>query len=451
MAEDKKADGLILGPDDTLPTSEATVLGLQHVLAMDAYVGPLLIASMLALSATQTSSFLQAAFLACGFGTIIQTAVFMKMPLSQGPSFVPASAIVGIYFANGGNNGGMSVVLTSCLIGALLLILLGISGWYEKIINHLLPPVVGGTIITCVGLGNLPNMMNSNIFHAAGNDFENIALAGITVGTLLVVVTIGTYITKLHRFLKVSSIIITMIVGIIVSMMMGRMDWSSLSSAAWFSFPKFTMFHYGLNFNLSATITFIIIYMVLTAETTGTWFAMSAVTGKEIKGKQWNHGMIGEGISCLASVLIGSVPMTGYSTNAGIVSITGVASRKVFVAAGFWFMGLGLFSKLAALLAAIPSPVIGGIGAVVLVIIMLNGLNTIGDLKTAGNQSYIIGIPISVTMALALLPDKFKEAAPQMLQYLIGSPIAVAAITAIVLNLILNRKSMTTVQTEGAQ
>ncbi|APS41999.1 Xanthine permease [Weissella jogaejeotgali] len=150
--------------------------------------------------------------------------------------------------------------------------IIGISGWYEKIINHLL----GGTIITCVGLGHLPNMMNSNIFHAAGNDFENIALA------------------------------------------------------------------------------------------------------------------------------------------------------------------------------AIPSSVIGGIGAVVLVIIMLNGLNTIGDLKTAGNQSYIIGIPISVTMALALLPDKFKEAAPQMLQYLIGSPIAVAAITAIVLNLILNRKNMTSIQTEGA-
>ena len=76
MTEKIKADGLILGPDDTLPTSEATVLGLQHVLAMDAYVGPLLIASMLALSATQTSSFLQAAFLACGFGTIIQTAIF---------------------------------------------------------------------------------------------------------------------------------------------------------------------------------------------------------------------------------------------------------------------------------------------------------------------------------------------------------------------------------------
>lgn len=150
--------------------------------------------------------------------------------------------------------------------------IIGISGWYEKIINHLL----GGTIITCVGLGNLPNMMNSNIFHAAGNDFENIALA------------------------------------------------------------------------------------------------------------------------------------------------------------------------------AIPSPVIGGIGAVVLVIIMLNGLNTIGDLKTAGNQSYIICIPISVTMALALLPDKLKEAAPQVLQCLIGSPIAVAAITAIVLNLILNRKPMTSIQTEGA-
>ncbi|GEP73922.1 hypothetical protein WTH01_01690 [Weissella thailandensis] len=180
--------------------------------------------------------------------------------------------------------------------------------------------------------------------------------------------------------------------------------------------------------------------MVLTTETTGTWFAMSAVTKEEITNKQWNRGVIGEGLSCLISALLGSTPMTGYSTNAGIVSITGVASRRVFVAAGIWFVILGFFGKLSALLAAIPSAVVGGVFAVIVVIIMLSGLNVIGDLNMTGNKGYVIGVPIVMTLALVFLPDKVVNDSPQMLQYLLGSPITVAAITAVILNLVLSTK-----------
>jgi NCS2 family nucleobase:cation symporter-2 len=218
------------------------------------------------------------------------------------------------------------------------------------------------------------------------------------------------------------------------------MDWSTVLNADWFSLPKFTALHYGINFNLSAIITFIIIFVVLTTETTGTWFAMSAVTKEKISNKQWNHGIIGEGMSCLVSALLGSTPMTGYSTNAGVVSITGVASRRVFVAAGFWFILLGFFGKLSALLAAIPAAVVGGVFAVIVVIIMLSGLNVIGDLNMTGNKGYIIGVPIVMTLALVFLPDKVINDAPQMIQYLLGSPITVAAVTAVILNLVLNKK-----------
>jgi NCS2 family nucleobase:cation symporter-2 len=132
--------------------------------------------------------------------------------------------------------------------------------------------------------------------------------------------------------------------------------------------------------------------------------------------------------------------MTGYSTNAGVVSITGVASRRVFVAAGFWFILLGFFGKLSALLAAIPAAVVGGVFAVIVVIIMLSGLNVIGDLNMTGNKGYIIGVPIVMTLALVFLPDKVINDAPQMIQYLLGSPITVAAVTAVILNLVLNKK-----------
>lgn len=433
--------GLLYGPEDKVSYFQSGLLGLQHVLAMDVYVPPIIIAGLLSMSLAQKTGFLQAAFLACGIGTILQTRYFMKLPVSQGPSFVPIGAVAGVYLANGAANGGMATVLGSLIVGALLLILLGVSGVYQKIINTLVPAIVGGTIITCVGLSLLPSALNDNIFKASGNVNQNIEIAAITALAMLVAITIGIRIPQLQRLFKVSSIIIALIVGTIVASMMGRFDWSAVNNAAWISLPHFTSLHYGIHFSLPTILTFVVIYMVLTTETTGTWFAMSAVVGEKITKKQWNRGIIGEGLSCLFAALLGTTPMTGYSTNAGVVSITGVASKRVFVSAGIWFVVLGFFGKLLAFLSAVPAAVIGGIFSIICVIIMLNGLNVIRNLATDESTIYVLGIPIVLTMAVILLPAKVISETPQMVQYLLGSPITIAALSAIIINLVMgNRK-----------
>lgn len=435
-----KENGLLYGPEDKVSYFQSGLLGLQHVLAMDVYVPPLIIAGLLSMTLDQKTGFLQAAFLACGIGTILQTKFFMKLPVSQGPSFVPIGAVAGVYAAYGAANGGMGTVLGSLAIGALLLIVLGVSGIYQKIINKLVPALVGGTIITCVGLSLLPSALNDNIFKATGNINQNIEIAAVTGAVMLLAITIGLRFPQFQKLFRVSSIVIALIVGTIFASSMGRVDWSVVANADWLSLPKFTALHYGFHFSLPAILTFVVIYMVLTTETTGTWFAMSAVVGEKISKKQWNRGIIGEGISCLVAAFLGTTPMTGYSTNAGVVSITGVASKRVFVSAGIWFIILGFFGKLSAFLSAVPAPVIGGIFSIICVIIMLNGLNVIRDLKIDESTTYILGIPIVLTMAVILLPDKVTQATPQMVQYLLGSPITVGAISAIILNLVMGHQ-----------
>ncbi|GAX04936.1 xanthine/uracil permease [Secundilactobacillus pentosiphilus] len=437
---DRKQNGLLYGPDDKVPYTQAGFLGLQHVLAMDVYVAPIIMAGLLSMSVAQKSGFLQAAFIACGIGTILQTKFFLKLPVSQGPSFVPVGAVAGIYLANGGAHGGMATVLGSLVVGSFLLIALGVTGVFQKVISKLVPAIVGGTIITCVGLSLLPGALNDNIFDAPGNINANMTIAAATGITMLIAIILSMRVPQLRKALKVSSIIIALIVGSVVATSMGRFDWSTVKAAPWFSLPQFTSVHYGLHFSLPAILTFVVIYLVLTTETTGTWFAMSAVTGEKINKKQWNMGIIGEGISCLFAALLGATPMTGYSTNAGVVSVTGVASKRVFISAGFWFIILGFCGKLSAFFAAVPAPVIGGVYSIICVIIMLNGLNVVRDLKTGESGIYIIGVPIVLTMAMVLLPAKVTNEAPQLLQYLLGSPITIAAISAIILNLLMSKK-----------
>lgn len=439
---DQIENSLVVGPDDKVPTGEATLLGLQHVLAMDVYVPPIILAGSLAMRAANSTGLLQSAFLAAGIGTILQTAIFMKMPVSQGPSFVPLGAAAGVVLASGGlNNGGMATLLGALTVGAIVLILLGLSGVFQKIINTLVPAVVGGTIITCVGLSLIPSALNDNIFEASGDIYQNMILASVTALTLLICVAISIRFPRVQKLFKTGSIVIALLVGTLVSAMMGRFDWKTVSDAAWIGLPQRTMLHWGIHFDLTAILTFIIIYAILTTETTGTWFAMGAVTNHEITDRQWNRGIIGEGLSCLVAAIAGATPVTGYSTNAGIVSITGVASKRVFISAGIWFIILGFFTKLSAFLSAIPAPVIGGVFAIITVTIMLNGLNVIRRTKTGESDLYIIGIPIVLTLAIILLPTKVMNASPQMVQYLLGSPIAIAAITDVILNLIMPSRS----------
>lgn len=415
-------------------------LGLQHVLAMDVYVPPVIIAGLLAMGVAQKTSLIQATFLAAGIGTILQTKYFMKMPISAGPSFIPISAIAGVYFANGGSNGGMATVIGSFIIGAILLILLGLSGFFQKIINYLVPSIVGGTIIACVGLSLMPSALNDNVFKAPGNVNQNILLASITCFILIFSIFLGLYFPKAKHIFKVGSIILALLIGSLVAYFMGLFDASVIQNASWFTIPKFNALSYGIKFSPSAIFTFIIIYAILTTETAGTWFAMSATTGKDINDKQWNRGIIGEGISCFVASLIGSTPVTSYSTNAGVISITGVASKKVFISAGFTFVVLGFLGKVSAFLSAIPSPVIGGVFAVICVTIMLNGLKVIKGLNTSERDLYVVGMPIVLTMAMILIPSSVIKETPQIVQYLLGSPIAVAAITSIILNLIMPKR-----------
>jgi NCS2 family nucleobase:cation symporter-2 len=158
------------------------------------------------------------------------------------------------------------------------------------------------------------------------------------------------------------------------------------------------------------------------------------VTEEPVTDEQINKGVIGEGLGCLVAALVGTTPVTGYSTNAGIISITGVASKKVFVMASVWFILLSFMGKLSALIHAVPSAVIGGVFAVVCVIILLSGFRVIKNEEFSERELYIIGVPLIIAIGLLFMPAEIKESAPQFLQYLLDSPIALSAIAAIVMN-----------------
>lgn len=430
---------LLAGLDDKLPLSKAALLGLQHLLAMDVYVVPFIIASVLALSVADSAALIQSTFIAAGIATLIQTQFCMRLPVAQGPSYIPLGAVLAVAFASGGGMVGLSTVFGALIPGAILMILLGSLGIFHRIIRRLVPPLVGGTIILVVGIALLPVALKANIFtvYGSGSIEINILLASVSATLLVTCMMLGVQLAGRGVWLRLCSVLIALAGGCAVAAYLGLFKLDAVASAQWVTLPRIALLDFPLVFSPSAILTFMVIYVVLMAETTGTWFAVGAVIDREITDRHLDRGTLGEGLGCAVSALIGSTPVTGYSSNAGVIAITGIASRTAFVAVGIWLVLFGLLGKLSAFIASIPAAVIGGVFAVLCTTIAMNGIRVIRHAPLNERNMMIVGLPIIFAFFTTLAPPEFIQSLPDLLQYFFGSSVAVGAIAAIVLNQLL--------------
>ncbi|KMY50337.1 uracil-xanthine permease family protein [Peribacillus loiseleuriae] len=431
MEQQKGNSELLVGIDEKISVGRSILLGLQHVLAMDLYIAPIIIAGLLALDTSNTTFFVQMCFLAAGVATIIQTGFGIKLPVVQGPSYVPIGALAAI-----GGKLGLGAIYGSLIPGAILIALLGYPlKIFAKTVVKIIPPLVGGTVIVIVGISLMPNAFNS-VYSAPGHLGHNVIIAAVSAGVLVACMILGKQAKSFGTFFRLVSVILAIIAGTITARLFGKIDFSAVSDAAWFSLPK--LFPFGAPvFDMSAILTIVFIYLIILIETTGTWFVVSKVTGSELTEKRLNKASFGEGLGCFVGTLFGGTPMTGYSSNAGIIALTGVASRMAILAAGFILIALGLMPKLSALIISIPEPVINGIFGIVCVAIVMNGFKVIQHIVVDDRNMMVIGIPILLAIGVTVLPKDILYSLPDFANYLLSSGTGIGAISAVVLNLII--------------
>lgn len=434
--EDKKIiendSQLIVGVNEKISCGKAAFLGMQHVLSMDLYIMPLILGAAIGLAGGELSFFLQMSFFACGIATILQAGFFMKYPIIQGPSYVPLGALCTI-----GATMGVSAMIGSLIPGAIMIILLGIFKGFSKFVRKAIPPFIGGIIILIVGISLTPTAAKG-IASSDGNLSANVA-SGLTAAGVLIVCMILQYKLKHNRILHMVSVILALVAGTVVAAAMGATDFSSVHDAAWFELPEF--FHFGLpKFEIKSCILMMFIYLIVLLDTTGTWVTISAITGEDLSDKRIDRATIGEGVGCLVGSLFGGTPMTGYSSNAGVLAITKVGSRMAIIAGGMILMVLGVCPKLMTVISCIPTPVVNGVFAVVCILLISNGIKIIQSEPLDERSSLIVGISVVAAVATIVIPTDVMNAMPKFLNYFMSSGTAVGATIAVVLQLCLPRK-----------
>ncbi|MDY3007180.1 uracil-xanthine permease family protein [Anaerococcus porci] len=424
--------------EEKIPTTKAIILAIEHSLVMNAYVVPLILASILAFNDQQKIRLIQSSFLASGITTILQAVLFMKYPLVYGPSFVPVGGIIGIYMINGGNYNSWSYVVGACLVGAIIQILLGLSKQFNRILQSLISPVVGACVVFSIGLSLIPLALKSNIFiENEASMGENIIIAIITMVFMIIFSLLGEKNNKIGSVLRVGSAMLALFCGLLTYISFGYHNFDAIKTASIISRPSLPFVDFSIKFDPSSILTMIILYFVIMTETVGSWLATSSTTNTSLSEKRVNNGILGLGISNFISSLLGVSPMTGYSSNVGVLALSKIFSRHVMKFVGAILILVGLSGKLAALITVIPTAAIGGIFLITSGIIALAGIGMLKNIEFTNKNTYIIILSLVTSLALNLMPEEIIKSLPTIVQYILGSSIASSSLLAIILNKII--------------
>ena len=179
-------------------------------------------------------------------------------------------------------------------------------------------------------------------------------------------------------YFKQLSVLFGLIVGYIVAVIMGVVDFSSLSGTSIVAVPSLMPFK--PEFNANAIFSVILIFLVSATETIGDTSALAAsglnrdVTAKETSGSIACDGFI----SALSSVF-GCLPITSFSQNVGLVAMTKVVNRFAIATGAIIMIIAGIFPIFGALLATLPDAVLGGCTLMMFGTIVISGLQMISN------------------------------------------------------------------------
>ena len=104
--------------------------------------------------------------------------------------------------------------------------------------------------------------------------------------------------------------------------------------------------------------------------------------------------------------------------------------------AGVILMITGVFPKIGALIAIMPSPVLGGAGVLMFGMIAVGGISNFKEVEFNRRNSIILAMSLGLGLGIAFRPNLLSHL-PEQLRVIFGSGMTTATLTAIFLNLVL--------------
>lgn len=360
------------------------------------------------------------ALLTAGIGTLLfQICTKGKVPIFLASSFAFIAPI-----QYGVQQWGIPVTMGGLIFSGLIYFALSALVKFKGVVilDKLFPPVVVGPVIIIIGLGLAPVAVEMALGKNSNVPYEQAVI--VSMATLITTLIVAVFAKGL---MKLVPIMFAIVVGYILSIFMGLVNFQPIIDAPWFSLPHLTT----PGFKLEAILYLLPIALAPAVEHVGGIMAISSVTGKNFLNKPGLHRtLLGDGVATSAAVLLGGPPNTTYAEVTGAVMLTKNFNPKVMTYAAIWAIGISFCGKVGAFLQSIPAVVMGGIMMLVFGSIAAVGMSTLIRAKVDMSEARNLCI-VSVVMTFGIGHMLINVGSFSL------QGISLCAVVAILLNLIL--------------
>ena len=391
--------------DGRVPIGRAVPFGLQHVLAMFvANLTPItIIGAAAGLESGQIAVLLQNAMFVAGIATLIQLypvwKIGSRLPIVMGVSFTFVT----------------------------ILSYVGSTYGYETM-------VVAASVVTAIGY----SLFTVGARSFGGGYTEEFGSAkNLILGTITLVTCILFNILA-KGYWKQLSVLAGLVVGYIVAIFMGMVDFSGIMSGGIISLPHFLPFK--PEFNVGAIVSVVIIFLVSAAETIGDTTAMvSGGLNREITTKEISGSLACDGYASTVSSFFGCPPVTSFSQNVGLINMTKVVNRFTIMTGAVCMILAGLLPPIGNFFASLPDAVLGGCTIMMFGTILVSGIQMVAKAGFSQRNITIVALSLAVGIGFTSASEMdIWRIFPQVVKDVFSANcVAVVFVVSIILSLVL--------------
>ena len=444
MTQDTRQPQLLYKLDDKPPVLGAAFVGFQHLLAIIGGIltAPFLIALGMGLNAEDSAYVISSALVVSGFATLIQinrVGMLGAGLLSiQGTSFAFIGIMIFAYqklALNMTSGEALGAIFGSSAACAVLMLVLSL---FIRQLKSIITTNVAGATIILIGLSlvqsTLQNLVGS--FNTAGG------LEGSGVSHLLlaaVVFVVIAVVANLHQvWLRLSSITIGLVIGILAALQMGVADFSGVTEGDILFVPEFS--RYPLSLDIQVMVLIMPIFLVSAMESIGDITATNNLSGlKTGTPDYWlriRGGIMATAFSSFIAALFCTFPSTTFSQNNGVIRLTGVCSRYVGnYVAGFLVL-LGCLPIVTAVFQRIPSEVIFGATLLMFMLVVVSGFRVVEMAQPKARDWTVVGLAIVLGYVISMSIDRVPNLSPEIV-ILFQFPVSTGALVALILEFVI--------------
>ncbi|MDE0601888.1 MAG: hypothetical protein OXI56_08865 [bacterium] len=378
-------------PDESPPLPLALGAGLQAAAVIVAPV--VLTVVIVARIADQADSYITwavfAALLISGLTTALQARRLGRIGSGHVLIMGTSGAFIAVCVAalvDGGPATMASLVVVSSLFQFLMANRLS---WLRRVFT----PVVAGTVIMLIAATVMPL-----IFSSLTDVPADTPGAAAPTAALVTLVVVGGLILRAPPAFRLWSPVIGVAVGCVVAAPFGLYDLGPVLDASWIGAP-FSSWP-GLDLTPGVEFwellpAFVVVTLVGAIETLGDGVAIQRVSRRTPRATDFRvvqGALNADGVGNLLSGLAGTLPNTTYSTSISLAEVTGVASRRVGVIIGAFFLGFAFLPKAAALLISIPPPVAAAYMLVLVSLLFVQGAKIVVQDGLDHRKALLVGV-----------------------------------------------------------